>query len=63
MKVYINNQKKQLKAAGNINDLFAELGFGEPQGIAVAINDEVVPKQQWAHFQLSDNGVNYLLTV
>ena len=48
MVCYINNAA--LEAADNqpLIDLLAARGIAEPRGLAVAVNDAVVPRADWA---------------
>ncbi len=55
MEIYINDQLIQL--ASNATLLHAvELSVGDKQkGIAVAVNDTVIPKQEWSEKKLNHN--------
>ncbi len=45
-------------AAGTVADLLAaRLGDARPSGIAVAVNDDVVPRGEWRTWRLHDGDV------
>lgn len=52
MEVQVNNQLKQLSCETSLQGLLLEMGFEETRGIAVAVNQKVVPKPQWSHYFL-----------
>jgi sulfur carrier protein len=54
MEVFINNQLKQLTKETSLQSLLLEFGFEEVRGIAVAVNEQVVPKPQWNSYFLAD---------
>lgn len=54
MEVFINNQLKQLTKETSLQRLLLEFGFEEFRGIAVAVNEQVVPKPQWNSYFLED---------
>lgn len=54
MEVFINNQVKQLTQKTSLQGLLLEFGFEEVRGIAVAVNEQVVPKPQWSSYFLGD---------
>lgn len=48
MEVVINGEKRTIENVGTIEQLLAELSLpGNRRGIAVAVNDTVVPRSQW----------------
>lgn len=55
MEVIINDQKKQV--ANEISlALIAQNEIGEKiNGIAIAVNNSVIPKQEWSSFQPKEN--------
>ncbi len=51
--VQVNGSPQKLGAA-NLSALLTELGYDvERQGIAVALNDEVVPRGEWSNQHLA----------
>jgi len=54
VKLSINGEPREVGAA-TVAELVEELGHRpEQQGIAVAVNDEVVPRSRWADCALSE---------
>ena len=53
MEVILNDKSYSVKENTSIADFIEELGL-KPEGIAIAINYEVVPKEQWAKTILTD---------
>jgi len=47
MTIHVNDQPRQVDASAKLADLAAELGLADRKGVAIAINDEVVPRSSW----------------
>ena len=54
MNLLINSVPKQFSGK-NISELVKTLNMSNTNGIALAVNEKVVPKNEWEKFQLSDN--------
>jgi sulfur carrier protein len=54
MTVFVNDQPRALAAGTALVDLLRELGLAERKGVAIAINDEVVPRSTWPVRPLAD---------
>ena len=54
MTVFVNDQPRALAAGTQLTDLLRELGLAERKGVAIAINDEVVPRSTWPTRTLAD---------
>lgn len=52
MKIYINKQETET-AAGTVEELAQTLGLPE-RGVALAINNAIVQRSQWAQTYLSE---------
>jgi sulfur carrier protein len=48
MNIRVNDQPREVAANTALADLVSALGLGERKGVAIAINDEVVPRAAWA---------------
>ena len=46
MELWINDKKEQTEAV-NLAQLMIEKGLSDKKAIALAVNDEVVPKREW----------------
>ena len=55
MEVQVNHKLQQTEEGATLRQLLQSLGFEEPRGLAVAINNEIVPKIQWNNHQLQPN--------
>ena len=56
MKLRINGEEHTFESGVTIQDLLDLLDYSSRNGgMAVAVNDEVVSKQQWPSFRLSEN--------
>lgn len=60
MKIKINNKDKILPNNISIEELLLILEHKDNSSIAIAINNEVIPKEQWDTIKLSD-GDNLLI--
>ncbi len=47
MKIQINQESHTLEHGKTIKALLSDLGYQQIDGLALAINDEVVPKKNW----------------
>jgi len=54
MFVFLNNQKKEV-TENSIEHLLTEIGLKSTKGIAIAINDVVIPKTDWENDKLKEN--------
>jgi thiamine biosynthesis protein ThiS len=54
MTIFVNDNRYEVTDGTTLASLVENLGL-KPQGIAVAIADEVVPKERWMDTILSDN--------
>ena len=61
MEIILNGQAKQIAVIYTVGQLVSEL-FPSGKGIAVAINQSVVPKSEWPTRQLSPNDQITLIT-
>jgi sulfur carrier protein len=55
MVIYVNDEKKDLQASTTVADLFNELNLPSLQGIAVAVNQQIVMQTNWASTTLKEN--------
>jgi sulfur carrier protein len=54
MKLIVNNKPEEYSLE-HLNQLMQALDLLESKGIAVAVNNKVVPKTNWNTFQLNEN--------
>jgi sulfur carrier protein len=61
MNVTVNGATDDLPAGTSVDEVVARLGRGR-SGIAVAVNDEVVPRSRWSAVSLADGDRVEILT-
>ncbi|MES2519380.1 MAG: sulfur carrier protein ThiS [Bacteroidota bacterium] len=55
MTIFINDEPTEFEQPPTIIDILAKLQIFEVQGIAIAINDEVIRKADWQEISLNQN--------
>jgi sulfur carrier protein len=56
MIVYLNNEQFDLSEAKSISEIIAkDLNMNHPKGVAIAVNQEVIPKTNWDNFMIKEN--------
>jgi sulfur carrier protein len=55
MTIFINDEPMEFEQPPTIVDILTKLQIFEVQGIAVAINDEVIRKADWQEIPLNQN--------
>lgn len=55
MIVYINSEPKEVAAEKSLHEILSTLSLNISFGAAVAVNNKVVPKNDWERFLLKDN--------
>ena len=54
MKVQVNNKEMETLLNSTITQLTTQLGL-PAQGVAIAVNNKMVPRTEWEHFSLQEN--------
>jgi sulfur carrier protein len=55
MKVVLNGTRHELSAGATVDDAVESIGASEPRnGLAVAVDGEVVPRGEWARTRLAE---------
>ena len=54
MKVTVNGSERELQAGVTVADMLAELGLGGREGIAVAVNENVVTRSRLREYRVED---------
>ncbi len=52
MNIRVNDSPREVAADTALAELASALGLGERKGVAIAVNDEVVPRAAWARRRL-----------
>ena len=55
MNIYVNNKLQEVQGAANITLLLDTLNITAQKGIAIAINNNVVPGAEWGSYTLNEN--------
>lgn len=55
MIVSVNDRKHSVSDVCNIDMLLDNIDLNEKKGIAVAVNNEVIPKKEWNNNYLKEN--------
>lgn len=63
MRITVNGQESRLPDAGTVADVVASrTGERRPSGVAVAVNDEVVRRDEWERHPLADGDTVEIVT-
>jgi sulfur carrier protein len=54
MKIVVNNNEMELPESAVLQQLLTELQLPSLQGIAVAVNQQVIPKTNWSEHRLHE---------
>ena len=54
MRVRLNGNPQDLPDGALLADAFERLGIGDPRGVAVALDGEVVPRSRWSTTQVTE---------
>ncbi|MDO8540646.1 MAG: sulfur carrier protein ThiS [Opitutaceae bacterium] len=55
MNIHVNDQPRRVAPGATLLDLLRELALAERKGVAVAINDTVVPRTTWPVHALAES--------
>jgi sulfur carrier protein len=55
MTIRVNDQPRAVADAATLQDLLVALALAERRGLAVAVNDEVVPRGAWPKRPLAES--------
>ena len=62
MKVFINNEPHNLTPSQNLAAVLKEADLATQHGIAVAVNNIVIPKNNWDQCQLNNDDKKTIIT-
>jgi len=62
MTIFINKKETKLTGETHVSALLKSNGIEDTKGIAVAINDEVIPKTNWSNHILKDQDKITIIT-
>lgn len=55
MNIYVNDKPTEVKQDTSINSLLKLMNVESSQGIAIGINDQVIPRNEWELNLLKEN--------
>ena len=55
MKIFLNNQPETLSQPHSVFQILDHLQLQHTRGIAIAVNNQVVPKARWSEHLLQEN--------
>jgi sulfur carrier protein len=55
MNIFVNNKKRAIKNDTTVCSLLEEMQLSDKKGIAVALNQKVVPRNKWNQINLEEN--------
>jgi len=61
VEVFINQQKFQLPQNGRLSDVLPLLHIGQADGIAIAVNQVVVPRGEWEGYVLAGGDTIFVI--
>ena len=61
VQVTINREKFILPDTGTLADVLPLLDISGPDGIAIAVNDNVIPKGEWQQYRLQANDMVFVI--
>lgn len=61
MEISFNNNKIEVEQGISLLDWMRSRGLHEQSGIALALNNRVVPKEKWEHTVLQENDMLLLI--
>ncbi|MEI6507148.1 MAG: sulfur carrier protein ThiS [Bacteroidota bacterium] len=62
MNVFINNKEHNLTQTKNLFEVLTDVNLISQRGIAVAVNNTVIPKSEWEKYQLNENDKITIIT-
>ena len=55
MEIIINDQKHTVDASNSIDDILQKINITETKGLAIAVNNSIVPRRDWSQYSLKEN--------
>lgn len=54
MKIIVNGEWKEIDDESRVSDLISQLEIADHRGVAIAVDEEVVPKSAWSTTRLAE---------
>ena len=55
MKIIVNSNRIEFEKGDRLIEVVEKLSLQQKEGIAIAVNDEVIPRKEWNQFHLNEN--------
>lgn len=55
MEILVNNKTEKLATGNKLSELLSQLNLADKRGIAVAVNNAVIARNEWSNFRLTEN--------
>lgn len=52
--IYINDKEHTFNSNQSLSDLFKNLNIDVAKGVAIALNEKVIPRSQWNNQKIND---------
>lgn len=62
MNIYINDDIKQIGEDDTLQSVIDHVDIKRKKGIAVAVDNQVIPRNQWEHYYLKENAKVVIIT-
>ena len=62
MNISVNNETQVLAATATITDLLAQIELQQTRGVAIAVNNSIIPRSGWDKHTLSENDSITIIT-
>lgn len=62
MKISVNNQTKEVPGKVDLSSLLALLNITDKSSVAIAVNQQVIPRQEWDKKIVKENDKVLLIT-
>lgn len=62
MNIYINDELLQIDENDTLQQVIDNVQIKRKKGIAVAVDNQVIPRNQWTHYYLKENAKVVIIT-
>jgi len=61
MNIYLNNTPQEIQASSTITNVLGSLNIPAQKGVAIAVNNNVIPRAEWeAHILMAEDKVTLI---
>ncbi len=62
MQIHLNSEPKKVEDSSTLEQIMQQFGFANKKGIAIALNEVVIPQKKWAETILNENDKLLIIT-